>query len=562
MSDFSLIPNSQLKNIASNGNGFSKIEHAEAVAKNRKGKEAIVEKDGTFFLYESFGKDQTNINSIKKSDLNIIEIIDEKNKIYKLAERVFNNVQTPGSLKNNSDGIKGVGEKLSTKDIKNYASNGNNFRKFTDAESIAKKLNYNTAIVQKDNIYYLYHISLENANKFLKGNNNFIDGKVAGIVKNGATLSNWSFESETRKPNNKIAYTENNKIMLKGKEFKISGINVYDLADVAHRSQSELESTLKTIASSGANTVRFWAFTKSNPQDFIKIFDTSKNLGLDLKFIPVLGDHWEHIESFRKNDKWYAGDYKTQDMVNKPKGYVENTKDLISEYLGEQLQTPSNAESYLQHVKETIPLFTDRDEILMIELMNEPEAKHNTLKGFADDVSTTIRNIYSEKEKQTGQEIPKHLISLGTLGGTTRQGMVGHDYKDLYTLPNIDVVTAHDYTFNDGESKENTVAPVFTDYLKYAKELNKPFFLGEIGIKVRKDGVENSNNPKLRSNEKAMDILQNRIKAYEKLGFSGGLVWGPQPDGKAVDGSGHGFSYKSGDKVEQNLKNVFQEFKD
>ncbi len=333
--------------------------------------------------------------------------------------------------------------------------------------------------------------------------------------------------------------------MLKGKEFKISGINVYDLADVAKRSQSELESTLKTIASSGANTVRFWAFTKNEPQDFIKIFDTSKKLGLDLKFIPVLGDHWEHIEAYRKDDNWYSGNYKTQDMINKPSS-----------------NTHQKLETYMQHVKETIPAIMNRDEILMIELMNEPEAGHQSLKTFADDVSTTIREIYTKSEKENGSNIPKHLISLGTLGGETRKGMIGHDYKDLFTLPNIDVATAHDYTFNDNKSTEKTVSPLFKKYMKYSKELNKPFFLGEIGIKVRTDGVENSNNKILRSNEQAMAIMKNRIKAYEEVGFAGGLIWGPQPEGKGVDGSGHGFTYKTGDNVEQSIKNVFQEFKD
>lgn len=544
MTDFRLISNNELKNISTNGNGFSKIEHAESVAKARNGQEVVVEKNGTFYLYDTLGKDLADISKSKQSNLNIISFIDSNNNVKSLAS---------------SDGVKGVGEKLSNTELKNYSSNGNGFRKFTDAESVAKNLNHDTAIVCKNNIYYLYNINSENSNKFLKGDNSFIDGKVSGIVKNGKTLANWSFESQVKQKNDKIAYIENGKIMLKGKEFKISGINVYDLADVAKRSQSELESTLKTIASSGANTVRFWAFTKHEPQDFIKIFDTSKKLGLDLKFIPVLGDHWEHIESYRKDDKWYSGNYKNQDMINKPKSYIETAKEFISGTKQTQQQKP---ETYMQHIKETIPAIMNRDEILMIELMNEPEANHNALKTFADDVSTTIREIYTKSEKDSGKTIPKHLISLGTLGGETRNGMVGHDYKDLFTLPNIDVATAHDYTFNDKKSTEYSVSPLFKDYMRYAKELNKPFFLGEIGVKVRNDGVENSNNQVLRSNDEAMKIMKNRIKAYENIGFAGGLIWGPQPEGKAVDGSGHGFTYKSGDKVEESIKNVFQEFKD
>jgi len=50
--------------------------------------------------------------------------------------------------------------------------------------------------------------------------------------------------------------------MINDKEFKISGLNVYDLADISSKSQKDLERTLKTVANSGANTVRFWAFSK------------------------------------------------------------------------------------------------------------------------------------------------------------------------------------------------------------------------------------------------------------------------------------------------------------
>jgi len=113
----------------------------------------------------------------------------------------------------------------------------------------------------------------------------------------------------------------------------------------------------------------------------------------------------------------------------------------------------------------------------MVEIMNEPEANHSVLRDFADDVSTQIRNIYIKNN------ITPHLISLGTLGGDERNGMKGHEYKDLYGLPNIDVVTAHDYTFDHGKSGENNISKTYENYIKYAKDLNKPFFIGEIGIK-------------------------------------------------------------------------------
>jgi hypothetical protein len=316
------------------------------------------------------------------------------------------------------------------------------------------------------------------------------------VVKNkNTTLYNWSYETETKKPNNSgIAYINNSKIMINDKEFKISGLNVYDLADISRRSQTDLEKTLKTISNSGANTVRFWAFSKNRPEDFKNILETSRNLGLNLRFIPVLGNHWEHCESpksaKRKDDNWYKNEYKQE---------------------------------YLPHVIKTVNELKDYKEVLMLEIMNEPEGSHSVLRDFADDVSTQIRNIY------TRNNITPHLIGLGTLGGDTRNGMVGHEYKDLYGLPNIDVVTAHDYTFDNGKSGKDNISPTYKDYMKYSKELNKPFFLGEIGIKIK--------------NPDYMDILNKKIDLYKDNNISGVLLWGPQPLGFSKDGDGFGFNF-------------------
>ena len=446
MSDFRLIPNADLRGIASAGNKFSKVEHAVSVAKSRKGIEVIVEKDGLYSLYEPLGKDTANIKTLaKQSDLKILKLVDANNTVTNIKK------ETPS-----------VDNSTPTNASKN----------------IAPKFSYSSVI---------------------------------------------------NTPNKNIAYTSNTKIMLNDKEFKISGLNVYDLANVSDGSQQELEKTLKTIADSGANTVRFWAFSSHNPDTFANIFDTSKKMGLDLKFIPVLGNQWKDMEAtagnFTKKDDWYKQGYK---------------------------------KDYLPHALETVRSMINRDEVLMIELMNEPEANHSALKNFANTVSTAIKNEYKEYEKQTGNKTAKHLISLGTLGGEGRNGMAGSDYKDLYSLPNIDVVTAHDYSLDDKQSKENTIAPIFKEYINTAKQLNKPFFVGEIGVKVRKDGVENFGMP-IRTNEKALEIMDKKMKLYNDKNISGVLLWGPQPAGHGVDGAGYGFSYSNGDKTQNALRKIFSE---
>jgi hypothetical protein len=330
--------------------------------------------------------------------------------------------------------------------------------------------------------------------------------------------------------NNKIACLKANKIFLKGKEFRIAGLNVYDLAYVAARSQPELEATLKAVAESGANTIRFWAFSIHKPEIFLKIFDTTKKLNLDLKFIPVFGNNWQDMESpgshFLKDDQWYSEGYKKE---------------------------------YLPHVLGTVRELRQRDEILMLELMNEPEADYSVLRKFADTVSTKIREVYNT---QTGKRIPRHLISLGLLGGEKKDWPNKKEYMELFDLPNIDLVTAHDYTLDWGLSGEADLSPVFVKYTDYARALNKPFFLGEIGVKIRPGGTETQpNGPDIRTLDQALKIYRKKLELYKRLNISGALLWGPQPLGHAVDGAGFGFSFKPGDNTTKELQEIFAVFK-
>lgn len=511
MCNIRILNNSELNRIAMNGNGFSKVEHAEAVAKNRNGAEAIVKKDNLYYLADAnLIKNPKELS--KNPNLKVLEFVDNNNQVF--------NIQS-------SDELKGLGEKISDNLLSGKAKNGNSFYKYADAESVAKNLNFPSAIVAKDNQYFLYKISDSNIDKALKGDNSLLDGKVSSIIKSGKPIYNPSFESPAKIPNDKgIAYSENGKIMINNKEFKMSGLNVYDLPSVANN-QAELEKTLKLIADSGANTVRFMAFSKEPVENYTKILDTSKKMGLDLKFVPVFGNHWQHCEKASeakvKDDNWYKNDYKT---------------------------------NYLPHIQESVKALMTKDNMLMVELMNEPDATHENLKNFADDVSTKVRELYNDYDKKNNTTLPRHLISLGTdavpytVGPIEKEyskGTTGNDYKDLYGLPNIDVVTGHDYTYDKGKLvNTESLSKTFKNHIKNSKELNKPFFLGEIGIKIKPD----------RNEDKAIQIMKQRLDLYKTENISGALLWGPQPNGHSVDGDGFGFNFYSPEKVKDIFENL------
>ena len=68
-----------------------------------------------------------------------------------------------------------------------------------------------------------------------------------------------------------------------------------------------------------------------------------------------------------------------------------------------------------------------------------------------------------------------------------------------------------------------------------AKELNKPFYLGEIGYK---------NNLKLDRKK----IIEAEIEQYFKKGIDGYLLWSFESQGWSKDGHNYGFSKKDGFK--------------
>jgi len=150
----------------------------------------------------------------------------------------------------------------------------------------------------------------------------------------------------------------------------------------------QLDDVLKAIYATGANTVRFWAFSACPLESYEKIFAASRRLGLGLKFIPVLGNHWAAMEApvsrFDKNDAWYTSGY---------------TKD------------------YLPHVESTVRALRDEPDILSWEIMNEPEGDHKTLRHFADVISSRIVAIEQEP-RGSGPATRPHLVSLGLWAAT------------------------------------------------------------------------------------------------------------------------------------------------
>ncbi|MDZ4713021.1 MAG: cellulase family glycosylhydrolase [bacterium] len=340
--------------------------------------------------------------------------------------------------------------------------------------------------------------------------------------------------------------TANGKFSLNGEQFRFTGTNMYELANVDHDTTRRM---LEDACAQGFRVIRFWAF---HPVTYHKLNEICElACQLDLKLIPVLADPGDYLQSFKVNSNWYKDDFK---------------------------------KTYFDHISELASRLKDREEILLWELINEPYTdSFSDFFNFAKESSEKIRSLDSN-----------HLISIGTIGGVgDRFGgffsrFSTENFKNIYSLKTLDAVSLHDYSYNSNmferldifyrlqakhhnsklmsslnsifnfipdridkitfESSKKTYDLPFTlrsiwrrlnkKNILDAKQLGKPFYIGEVGFK--------KNTGDLR-----IEILRTELKKYFDTGAAGVLLWSFQSQGRSVDGHDYGFDAedKIGDAI-------------
>ncbi len=294
-----------------------------------------------------------------------------------------------------------------------------------------------------------------------------------------------------------FVYTEGTHLMLNNNPYKFIGVNVYGLAnsdiyncgpsaDSGENSEEYLSYLFPFLKEKGVDVIRFWAFPQftDSGSDFSSIDRVIRHAKEnDIKLIPVFENQWNHCPgSMHKWNYWYNEGY-------------------LSSYTGNEI-------SYKNYVEMFVDRYKNETAILMWQLMNEAQSETpdgdndpESLLNFAEDISDFIRSIDQN-----------HIISLGTIG----RGQAGTDNENfihLHNLPNIDVVEAHDYN-NEEEpipfSNYHSIQRAFS----IAEDLNKPFFIGEAGIRQEEYPIE----------ERA-ELFDAKISASFEAGFDGYLIW-------------------------------------
>jgi hypothetical protein len=292
------------------------------------------------------------------------------------------------------------------------------------------------------------------------------------------------------------------KLTLGGQPYTFTGLNIYNANSRDNcwysmgNNDPVLDNSLTQIGS-GQDVFRSWFFQKlatmNGTRDW-RAFDHTLSVAAahGQRVIVTLADQWGACEetdaAIYKDETWYASGYKT--IVR------------------------SGTVPYRDWVAEIVTRYKDNPTILAWQLMNEAEdapAKNTpcsstaapTLKAWAADVAAVVKSIDRV-----------HLLSIGTSGGG-QCGAVYTQYKDLYSLQDVDLCEYHDY----GSPTEAMPGDRWNGLLfriQQCQELNKPIFVGEIGIKTADAGSLSA---------RAADF-DAKLNAQFSAGVAGILLWG------------------------------------
>lgn len=331
---------------------------------------------------------------------------------------------------------------------------------------------------------------------------------------------------------------------LNGKNFRFVGANVYELANVeSHITRAIIDDAV----TAGFKVLRFWLFQNRNTGELISKVNEICDLAAlhGIKLIVSLSDKWGYLQNYKIDESWYRVGYKNE---------------------------------YLSYVKEVTSALKERNEIMLWELINEPETdSFEAFYAFAEHASEEIK-----------ASDPNHLLSTGTVGGIGDKFgsyfsvFKKANFEKLYSIKSLDAVSVHDYSYDSGiferldvlyrfngnekkaklfggiatvtnkpfESidrqylKKNriirmplTMRRVWNNYIKkdieFAYSIVKPLYIGEVGFK---SGIK-------RERAKLVDL---DIAEKFSMGVSGYILWSFQAQGWSNDGHNYGFALGEG----------------
>jgi mannan endo-1,4-beta-mannosidase len=338
--------------------------------------------------------------------------------------------------------------------------------------------------------------------------------------------------------------------MLNGKPIRFTGFNMFDAAS-SERWQCEphhaltreqLKEQFKALKDkSGARVIRFWAYQPytDGGKDWAgvdRVISVAKEL--QMLVIPVFEDGPGYCTGAPNEGE--------------DKGKYENDTYYGQGYLKPYGKNQHSLRDYARMVAER---YRDETTIAAWMIVNEAETKQRAADGksvlveMARDVARVIKEVD-----------PNHLVTLGTQSNGAK-GASGQDFRDIYSLPEMDYTEVHDWGYygSDTEAMPGAAAngalpdPKSPECTKLdakiacsfaiAKELNKPIVVGEVGIKAFTPEEVT----------RRATLIGNKVVAAKKAGAVGYLLW----EASDVNREGYGIDPLGNDPVFEQLKRFF-----
>lgn len=337
---------------------------------------------------------------------------------------------------------------------------------------------------------------------------------------------------------------------LGGKPFGFVGANVYELANVPAHTAGLM---IADAAAAGFTVLRFWLFENRTAHEQIKVLNSICDAvnPHGIKLIISLADKWGYLQNYKIDDPWYE------------KGFRQ---------------------SYIPYIKTIGGALKDRDEIMMWELINEPESdSFDTFYNFVKEAAGEFKSVNTNQ-----------LLSVGTVGGVgDKFGSVlsvfrKRNFRKLYKLDSLDAVSLHDYSYDSGiferldmlyrfrgETKkakmysliggviDKPFSAIDRYFLKkgklfrfpltlrwlwniynrgdreFAANISKPVYIGETGFK----------NIPGRSRARLLELY---LKEAFDMKIGGVMLWSFESQGGNLDGHDYGFGL--GEGIEEMVK--------
>jgi hypothetical protein len=296
------------------------------------------------------------------------------------------------------------------------------------------------------------------------------------------------------------------------------GVNNWALASASDvnglcgdNSQLSLHSKLTTLKGAGVDVIRFAAYQayaidgshQRNWLAFDRVFADAAAHGIHL--IPILGNNWADCDYWGVYPGSTARDAGTPVECGGTGGWYDAsgapgpTGNYKAPYAG-------YITGYRQWVQDFVSRYKTQSSIITWELLNEPW--DSCARSFFIDVTNLIRSL-------------DPVTPIG-LGGNPN-GWSPDDQK----LPNVNVLTAHDYS-----QPTNPLPSVVASGLTLANALGKPFYVGEAGLDCNNDHIGCPSNglvppyPKGSCDESArVPYLSAKISAAFAAGAKGYILW-------------------------------------